>query len=105
MQEAASAYDFRKLANAPTMPTVNLNGTPGSRLVDQLEEAVNALRTAESALENTEPNGRDYPSGTFSHAQSEYRKRLQALQSVRGELETIWESVQGQIDEQAAGRR
>lgn len=80
-------------------PTVHMNGTSGAALVEQLENAVNAIRLAETALSEASPNARDYyVSGSYSVARDEHTSRAVALQVVRAELEAIWESVQDQID-------
>lgn len=79
-------------------PTVHLNGTSRDELVAQLERAVAAIREAETALAEAAPNTRDYypqGHGAFEAARQEHYQRQGRLQSVRSELEIMWESIQG----------
>jgi hypothetical protein len=78
-------------------PTIHSNGTSRQELVRQLEEACNAIRQAERALAEAAPNGRDYyPQGddAIKAAQQQHFQRQDRLQSVRSELEIIWEKIQ-----------
>lgn len=86
------------------VPRMNINGTPGQRLIDQQQVAVRAVRAAIDAVIAAEPNGRDYPSHEFRDAQREHVARLQALESVRDELTTIWHDLVEQDDARAAKR-
>ena len=71
------------------LPTIHLNGTPVSRLLEEVNEAAQAVRLAVEKLELAGPNGRDYyPQGpeALPQAQKEHRERVQMLTTVRGEL-------------------
>jgi hypothetical protein len=73
-------------------PTVHLNGTGRAGLVAQLEEALEALRSATEALGRAQPNGRDYyPQGdrAIKCALKEHTSRMQRLESVQAELAEI----------------
>jgi len=78
-------------------PVVHLNGTSRQELEGQLEQALHALRAAEKALREAAPHARDYyphcDPNAFKEAQHNHFKRLDRLQSVRTELELIWEEV------------
>jgi hypothetical protein len=81
------------------IPTVHLNGTPKARLVEQLENAANALNAALDALAETTPNGRDYyvqGDSALYDALHEHRKRMMALRTVLDEIQEIWEGVVNQ---------
>lgn len=78
------------------IPTIHLNGTSREALVEQLCEAVHALRIAGRALAAACPNGRDYyPQGeqAIQHALSQHAARLKAVDTVIGELERIAEAI------------
>ena len=80
-----------------TKPTVHLNGTSKSELALTLEIAAQAIRSAEMALGQTAPNGRDYyPQGdrVIYKAQDEHLSRLRRLVSVREELELLREHLE-----------
>jgi len=84
------------------IPTIHLNGTGGDALLDQLLEAVGAVRTAEQRLSDAAPNGRDYyPQGpdALRVAQAEHIGRAERLAGVRKELEELAEQVCRAIDE------
>jgi hypothetical protein len=73
-------------------PTVHLNGTSGASLIEQNRVVRVTLRTAIVALQEARPHARDYyPQGelAFSHAQSEYKSRMERLESVLHELEEL----------------
>jgi hypothetical protein len=81
-------------------PTVNLNGTPGEHLLEQLTEALDALMEAKAALYRAAPHGRDYPRGHdfFVDAQREHIDRLSKLQHLIGDLELLRNNVKEQLD-------
>jgi hypothetical protein len=78
------------------IPTIHLGGTSRATLLDELDRARHLLRAAIDALEDIEPHARDYsPQGptairvaTYEHAQ-----RVNALQGVLNELQTIHEAI------------
>lgn len=76
-------------------PTVHLNGTPKQHLLDQLTESIYALCAAEQAIQNTEPHGRDYPTGrnAYSRARQEHILRLERISMIRNELLRITEHI------------
>lgn len=79
-----------------TKPTIHLNGSSPEALVDNYEKAFRAIRTAEGALQDAAPHGRDYyPQGdsAFWQAYDEHQKRMDKLRSIREELQEIWESI------------
>jgi hypothetical protein len=78
------------------VPTVHLNGTAKSDLIEQLEQAYDALATAQIKLSEAEPNGRDfYPQGTYAiiEAVGQHVERLQKIRSVQAEINAILEGV------------
>lgn len=78
------------------IPTVHLNGTSRAALVEQLENAVNALRTATDAVAACNPHGRDYYTqgeNALAEAAREHASRLARLLTVRDELSAIWEAI------------
>ena len=80
-------------------PTVHLNGTSQDELLKQLADAVNAIRSAETALAEATPHGRDYyiqPGQAWDAAILDHNRRQHALDDVREELELIWQNVYGQ---------
>lgn len=77
-------------------PTIHLNGTSKEALLEQWEEAYNALRIAIEKLAAAAPNGRDYyPQGpdAFAKATEEHRERLRKLTTVHAELQELAETV------------
>jgi hypothetical protein len=77
-------------------PTVHLNGTSKTALLEQIEVAHAALRNAEQALAEMTPNGRDYyPQGpnAIYEALTEHRARQQKVTDVRVELERLAEAI------------
>jgi len=83
------------------MPTIHLNGTSETDLLNELSKATYALRLAVAGVQNTAPNARDYyPQGAaaMSKAEAQHRARLQKIEDVRAELEKIAEHVSEQRD-------
>jgi hypothetical protein len=79
-------------------PTIHLNGTSRDALLEQATDAGNAIRQAMKAVEDAEPNGRDYyPQGSdaLSKAQKEHVARLVKLRSVYDEYAAIAEDIAG----------
>lgn len=78
------------------VPTIHLNGTSKERLLEDIEEAHQAICFAIEKLSASGPNERDYyPQGSaiFEQARTEHCSRLERLLSVRKELETLAEAI------------
>ena len=96
-----------------TTPTVHLNGTSVTDLLDGYRAAVEALDAALHALQVTAPHGRDYyvqPSTKDGRpalvaAQDEHLARVARLEDVRDELLALWVAVDAQEQERTARRR
>lgn len=83
-------------AEAHTLPTVHLNGTPRDMLVEQLCDAGNAVMEAMHKLGQASPNGRDYyPQGdaALRLALLQHDSRMTRLRSVYQELQAIAEAI------------
>lgn len=80
------------------MPTIHLNGTPWSRLYEELMNCSHALQDAALALMKTEPNGRDYyPQGpdAINAAIREHVDRMKRIDSVKNEIDAIrWNLIE-----------
>lgn len=71
------------------LPTVHLNGTPRDVLVQQRCDVLYHLRSAEVALQEACPNGRDYylVPGSMELALQAHRDRLATLCGLIHEIE------------------
>ena len=81
------------------IPTVHLNGTSKSDLLDQFCEAINSLHEAGWALAKAAPNGRDYyvqPGNSIAVAIDQHDARMNKLREVVSELEEIAMAVSDQ---------
>ncbi len=78
-----------------TYPTVHLNGTSRNSLVDQYQNAANAVRTAIDTVAQNGPHGRDYyvVDGAFEAARKEHQARLDKLRSVLHEIDDILDHI------------
>ena len=77
-------------------PTIHLNGTSKERLLEDIEEAYNALNVAFAKMKEVTPNGRDYyPQGpdAIYKAQDEHRARMQKLTDVQIDLQELAEHI------------
>jgi len=77
-------------------PTVNLNGTSGKELFQLNLAVVEHLQDTINALSKAYPNARDYqtaPMGDHQKAVKEHEKRMQHLQYVYSEMQTILEAM------------
>ena len=87
--------------NQVVFPIVHLNGTSRKELMGQLERALTTLRSAEQALAEAAPHARDYylyaDKNAIKYAQQNHQKRVDRLQSVRSELQDIWESIENGV--------
>ena len=89
------------------LPTIHSNGSSVTQLLEDMNEASQALRQAIEKLEIAGPDGRDYyPQGSpaLPQAQKEHRERVQALFQVRKELLEIIEYLLDQEDQREQGR-
>jgi hypothetical protein len=74
------------------VPFVHMNGTSKARLIEQIENAYDAIGKALDAMKQTAPNGRDYyPLGQSAReiALDQHMARMAKLSSVQSELEAI----------------
>jgi hypothetical protein len=85
-----------------SIPTVHLNGTKGRVLVDQLQNASEALHKALAALAEASPHGRDYyPQGesAFQTAAGAHADRLRAVQKVKDDCDAIALAIYDQLQD------
>jgi hypothetical protein len=78
------------------VPTIHLNGTAKSDLLEAYCEAIHALHQAGTAMAKTYPNGRDYyPQGAtaLNQAMDQHDDRMNRLRGIIKELEVIAEAV------------
>ena len=88
-------------------PTIHLNGSAPSVLLEAYKHAAAAVRNAAKALEETAPNARDYyPQGdqAFNEATLEHRDRMAHLGNVALELVALIDHVQDQVDQRTKVR-
>jgi hypothetical protein len=81
-------------------PRIHLNGSHGPSLLEQYDDAIAALKTAQSFLRVIDVNNRDYyiisaDAGTAAFA--EHHARLKALDTITAELMTIAENIDAQL--------
>ena len=72
------------------LPTIHLNGTSQAELETQVRNVVDALATAEEALQAMAPHQRDYyPQGesAWQAARNDHQVRLHTIHGMRAELE------------------
>ena len=76
---------------APTMPTVNLNGSDREALVQQQLAILSAMETLLEALQAGFPHGRDYQlaPATYEPARAEAEAGLLAVQHLRSRHRAI----------------
>ena len=93
---------IKKLA----MPLLNLNGSSADDLLSQLSEACLAVGTAQGALANATPHGRDYQHnpGDYQLAREQHEARMLALQAISDELEAIATNIYDQQAERQSRR-
>jgi hypothetical protein len=78
------------------LPTIHLNGTTASDLLEGYIECGHSLRQAIKDLENHGPNGRDwYPQGPNAiwEAQREHAARIAKVAEVLHDIEALAEHV------------
>lgn len=87
------------------IPSIHLNGTSGNDLYKEVCDALGALRKAKNAICAAAPNARDYyPQGNdaFKVASAEFKSRLDRLDSIITEYETIAEAIADAMEERAS---
>ena len=78
------------------LPTIHMNGTPRSRLLDEACDITRALRAARDEMQSKGPNARDYyPQGdsAFEVARDEHVARLNSIDALIKEYEKIAEHI------------
>lgn len=94
------------MSNRPawSAPIVNLNGSDPETMVVDILRALDNLRLALDAVEQTAPHPRDWQTSKdgeeqFARARDQHLARTQALRDTLAELEAIALSIQAQADE------
>lgn len=88
------------------LPTVNLNGTSRTALVEQNFEAAQALREALDKVMEAAPHGRDYQIGpaNYSQAADQFQNMVAELNGLIDHFQTMAEEIAGDFDTaEAAG--
>ena len=83
----------------PVCPTIHLNGTSATELIEGYAHAALAVQNAITALDNIEFHQRDYyvqPAGKWQTAVNEMQDRYTRLLSVKAELDAISEALANQ---------
>lgn len=78
------------------IPIIHLNGTSKKDLVDQYENAIQALEEALQVVLKSAPNGRDYyplGEGAYGIAFNQHVTRIGKINSVISELSSIVEQI------------
>ena len=78
------------------LPTIHRNGSHAATMLEDLMKTMSVLRAAIHHVQNIGPNGRDYyPQGpaAINIAMAEHESRLERLESVHKELETLAEHI------------
>lgn len=81
-------------------PTIHLNGTIATRLLEPLSAAFDKLEEAYAALKETAPNGRDYyvqGDHAMGRAVNEHMKRLARIDAVKAEVEMLILAIEVQV--------
>ena len=79
------------------IPTIHLNGTSATWLLEELADASTALGTAIDALRQVTVHGRDYyPQGdhAYPQARAEHDARLNALTAVQQDLQAMYLEIE-----------
>jgi hypothetical protein len=80
------------------VPSIHLNGTSRDALIDGYVSAAQKIDDAMRALEDTQPNGRDYypqGDGALMEAMTQHRDRVNRLKAVQNELVAIIDTLAG----------
>ena len=81
------------------VPMVHLNGTSKQSLLNDLDEAFDALDVAFHKLKRTAPNGRDYylqGIDAIQQATDEHIARLRKVQNVMDEIQNLMIAIDKQ---------
>ena len=81
-------------------PVINMNGSNGQELLDQIMAAVNAVRAARVAVGKTIPHGRDYQTldvNAYSAARDEHWTRCHTLGNLERELTELADNLYEQV--------
>jgi hypothetical protein len=81
-------------------PKVNLNGTRGKDLLDQVIDAGHGVSKAMDALDDAAPHGRDYlpqGQGEYPLAAKQHADRMARLKSVYDELQQVAMLIANQL--------
>ena len=88
------------MSNSYTTPVLNLNGSDGKDLLDQLCTAWDQLQKAREAIASVTVHGRDFqthPNGTWLRAHSEKLEALHQLDDANEWVEANLNSVRDQL--------
>lgn len=83
-----------------TIPVINLNGSDGKALLELHRVALDHLRTAQKALMEAFPHGRDFqaaPPEAYKIAASQARARIVKLEEILIDVETIATGIFDQV--------
>jgi hypothetical protein len=83
----------------PVCPTIHLNGSSATALIEGYAHAAIAVQNAITALDNIEFHRRDYyvqPAGNWQTAVNEMVDRYTRLLSVKAELDAISDALANQ---------
>lgn len=89
----------------PTAPVLNINGTSAETLLEEYQDAYEAVREAITKVRFITVSGRDFqtaPPGTYEKVRAEQIARLEKLQSVALDLTALIQDVQ---DQESARKR
>ena len=86
------------------IPRVSLSGTPINTLIDSRANAMNAIRDAMKALEETAPHARDFQHDRtgqeYTAARDVYVRRFAMLDKLWNELDEETQAIDNQYAEQ-----
>jgi uncharacterized Ntn-hydrolase superfamily protein len=89
-------------------PTLNLNGTSGAELLEQVNAVLAALRDTHKAMADAGPHGRDYQHDatgeSYRVARGEHIERMQTVHNLISAYEKQQESIDSQMLEREAAR-
>ena len=108
MSNTTTECQFCRVEHRATVPTVHLNGTPAEHLRDDLQAAIEALRTGAQAMAAAAPNGRDYyvqDAGAIQRVMNQHARRCTDLDRILTELTEMRDHVQAVLDFKAEMRR